>query len=61
MGAGEWDYLGSSTFYQKSRTFYSGGRDLGIQIKQPYIGNLTLKTLSKCSISSSVAGSLKLK
>ena len=38
MGAGEWDYLGSSTFYQKSRTFYSGGRDLGIHIKQPYIG-----------------------
>ncbi|MFJ5966184.1 hypothetical protein [Bacillus sp. NPDC093026] len=38
MGAGEWDYLGSSTFYRQSKTFYSGGGDLGIQIKQPYIG-----------------------
>ncbi|MGE9880301.1 hypothetical protein [Bacillus velezensis] len=38
LGAGEWDYLGSSTFKTRSKTFYSGGGDLGIQISQPYIG-----------------------
>ncbi|TXK87138.1 hypothetical protein FVE24_18430, partial [Parageobacillus sp. SY1] len=38
LGAGTWDYLGSSTFYVTSQTFYSGGGDLKIIIKQPYIG-----------------------
>jgi hypothetical protein len=38
LGAGVWDYLGSSTFYTQSKTFYSGGGDLKIIISQPYIG-----------------------
>ncbi|MBA2876340.1 hypothetical protein HNR31_003135 [Anoxybacillus caldiproteolyticus] len=28
LGVGEWDFLGSSTFYTQSKTFYSGGEDL---------------------------------
>lgn len=38
LGAGEWDYIGSSTFRSKSGLFSSGGGDLGIAIEQPYIG-----------------------
>ncbi|MEC1408960.1 hypothetical protein [Bacillus halotolerans] len=38
LGAGEWDYLGSSTFKSQSKTFYSGGGDLRILITHPSTG-----------------------
>lgn len=38
MGAGEWDFLGTSTFKLSSREFLSGGGDLLIFITQPYTG-----------------------
>lgn len=42
FGAGEWDYLGSSTsstFKSKSKIFNSGGGDLLIHITQPISGS----------------------
>lgn len=38
FGAGEWDYLGSSTFRSSSKTFYSGGGNLKIYISIPRRG-----------------------
>lgn len=38
MGAGEWDYIGYSSFSSQSKTFYSGGGNVKILIKQPGIG-----------------------
>ncbi|MGE7921219.1 hypothetical protein ACQKM9_20105 [Viridibacillus sp. NPDC093762] len=38
LGAGQWDYLGESTFKTQSSTFNSGGGDLLIYIEQPYGG-----------------------
>lgn len=39
FGPGEWDYLGSSMFKTKSKTFYSGGGDLRIYIGIPKSGS----------------------
>lgn len=38
LGAGTWDPLGTSTFKNQSKTFYSGGGDLLIYITMPYKG-----------------------
>ncbi|MCM3347207.1 hypothetical protein [Cytobacillus kochii] len=38
FGAGEWDYLGSSTFKSKSAVFYSGGGNFRVWISQPHAG-----------------------
>nr|WP_259549632.1 hypothetical protein [Heyndrickxia oleronia] len=38
FGAGEWDYLGYSSFKSQSKVFYSGGGDLLIYITQPRSG-----------------------
>ncbi|EOR20824.1 MULTISPECIES: hypothetical protein [Bacillales] len=38
FGAGQWDYIGKSSFKTVSKTFYSGGGDLLIYINQPYEG-----------------------
>lgn len=41
MGAGEWDKIGNDYFSSRSKTFYSGGGDLMIEITQFRNGNGT--------------------
>lgn len=43
LGAGEWDFLGTSTFKTRSKIFYSGGGDLKIYITQPYSSTWSYK------------------
>jgi hypothetical protein len=38
LAAGDWDYLGSSTFASQSKVFYSGGGNFKVYIEQPYKG-----------------------
>jgi hypothetical protein len=60
LGAGEWDYLGTSTFKSQSKTFYSGGGNLLIHISQPYSSTWWYKLIEDDPIDDDLVSEFKL-
>ena len=60
LGAGEWDYLGTSTFKSQSKTFYSGGGNLLIHITQPFSGTWWYKLYEDDPIDDDLVSDFKL-